>query len=381
MKVCYFGTYRQEYSRNKIMIAALESAGNEVICCHQVLWHGIQDRVDTTQGGWKKPRFWFRVSTAYVKLIWRFVKIRDFDILMVGYPGQFDVFLGKFFSRLRKKPLVWDVFMSIYLVAMERGLDKKSKFTVNFIRWIESKALNLPDLLIQDTSAYVNWFHDEYGISPNRFRLIPTGADDRIFKPIETNSPVDQHCFTVLYYGTYIPNHGVMKIAEAINLLREREDILFEFIGDGPDRKPFEGYIVEHGLKNIRILDWMNQEELLTQIAKADICLGAFGDTPQSMMTVQNKIYECLAMGKPVITGESPAISAAFPPDTIVTCSRKEPENLAKTIENLRKNDDYLQVLSRNARAVFLTTYSISSLGQRMNNYLDELVSTKEIKR
>lgn len=377
MKVCYFGTYRHEYSRNKILIASLETAGIEVIQCHEILWHGIQDRVDTTLGGWKKPSFWWRVFRAYSKLIWKMKSLHDYDILIVGYPGQFDIFLAKIFSIVRNKPLVWDVFMSIYLVAIERGLDKKSKFTVNLIRWVESKALKLPDLLIQDTYEYVNWFHREYGISPDNFRLIPTGADDRIFKPLMNKKPAADP-FIVLYYGTYIPNHGVMKIAQAIVQLKKKDNILFKFIGNGPDREPLETFIVEQGLKNVQILDWMSQEELLTQIAAADICLGAFGDTPQSMMTVQNKIYECLAMGKPVITGESVAVNTAFPPDTIVTCSRKEPEDLAITIENLRNNTTYLQELSINSRSVFHNHYSIGSLGERMINYLDELISTKE---
>ena len=54
MKVCYFGTYRKEYSRNKIMIAALRIAGAEVKECHVTLRHGIKDRADVTVDGRKK---------------------------------------------------------------------------------------------------------------------------------------------------------------------------------------------------------------------------------------------------------------------------------------------------------------------------------------
>ena len=37
---------------------------------------------------------------------------------------------------------------------------------------------------------------------------------------------------------------------------------------------------------------------------KASVCLGVFEQLLKSMMTVQNKIYEGLAMAKPVISGE-----------------------------------------------------------------------------
>ena len=45
MRIVYFGTYISEYSRNRTMIAALRSAGVEVMECNQPLWTGIEDRV------------------------------------------------------------------------------------------------------------------------------------------------------------------------------------------------------------------------------------------------------------------------------------------------------------------------------------------------
>lgn len=373
MKVCYFGTYRQLYSRNKIMIAALEAAGIDVVQCHATLWRGIEDRVETTKGGWKRPSFWWRVLTAYTRLIWRFLHVRDFDILMVGYPGQFDVFLAKIFAKLRRKPLVWDVFMSIYLVAKERMLDRESHFTVNLIRKIEAHALSLPDRLIQDTSEYVRWFQNEYGLSPDRFSLVPTGADNRIFDPTKVEPTERRGDFLVLYYGTYIPNHGVMKMAEAIRLLSLHEDIQFEFIGDGPDKQAFEDFLFQNGIRNVRLVDWITPEELLERIARADLCLGAFGDTPQSLMTIQNKIYECMAMGKAIITGESPAIRATLPQEVIITCERDNPQELAETILKLKNDPDRCSTLGENARLHFNADYSIESLGLKLKTYLESL--------
>ena len=37
IKVCYFGTYRAAYSRNKIMIEGLRRNGVEVLECHETL--------------------------------------------------------------------------------------------------------------------------------------------------------------------------------------------------------------------------------------------------------------------------------------------------------------------------------------------------------
>jgi glycosyltransferase involved in cell wall biosynthesis len=292
---------------------------------------------------------------------------------MVGYPGQFDVFLAKLIAVLKGKPLVWDVFMSIYLIAKERGLNKDHRFVLSLVRWIEYIGLRLPDMLIQDTIDYVYWFENEYKIPPTRFRLVPTGADDRIFKPFNVALEKEGGKFLILYYGSFIPNHGVMKIAEAITQIKSRNDILFRFIGNGPEKKAFQSYINKHNIENVEILGWMSQENLIDQIAMADICLGVFGKTPQSLMTVQNKIYECLAMGKPIITGDSPAIRNALPPNTVFLCDRTKSDDISNAITALKNDLEKRRILSKNAITIFNKYFNVEKQGQRISNHLSEL--------
>ena len=57
LRVCYFGAYRQNYSRNRIMIAGLRRNGVIVTECHETLWQGIEDRVNAVNGGLAKAGF------------------------------------------------------------------------------------------------------------------------------------------------------------------------------------------------------------------------------------------------------------------------------------------------------------------------------------
>ena len=170
LRVCYFGTYRAEYARNRIMIEGLRRNGIQVIECHASLWRSIEDRVDTVNGGWRQPAFWRRVLGAYCRLLWQFWAVRNsFDILVVGYPGQFDVFLARAASWLVRKPLVWDLFMSIYLIAQERGLEQRNRGIMRLLRLAERSACRLPDLIIQDTAEYVQWLHRTHGVPTDTF--------------------------------------------------------------------------------------------------------------------------------------------------------------------------------------------------------------------
>ncbi len=383
LRVCYFGTYRKNYSRNRILINGLRRNGVTVIECHETLWQGIDDRVDIVSGGWKQPAFWGRILRTYGRLLRRYWSIRHaYDILIVGYPGQFDIFLGRLLSWWQGKPLVWDVFMSIYLIALERGLDRKSKLAVQLLRGLEWLACRLPDRLILDTAAYVAWFQQVHGVDPARFRLVPTGADSDQFAAVpspQATTLADElspaSC-RVLYYGTFIPNHGVPTMVEAARLLAEDEWIHFVFIGQGPERAAVERLVEEYQLSNLTLIDWLSQDELVQQIATADIILGAFGTTPQSLMTVQNKIYEGLAMGKAVLSGDAPAVRQALVAgEEIYLCARNDGAALATAIRHLAADPLLRANLATAGQQRFLRDYAIAPLGERFNAHLQEVLT------
>jgi len=372
MRVCYFGTYRDEYSRNQIMIAGLRSAQVEVLECHEQLWDDIEDRVQAASGGWIKPRFWWRVLKVYLRLIWRYLRTGDHDAVIVGYPGQFDVFLARGLSWLRHKPLAWDIFMSIYLIAIERQLDQKSRFTTNALRKIERAACRLPDLLILDTAEYVGWFTRTHQVPPERFRLVATGADDRVFHPISKPRSEDG-LFWVIYYGTFIPNHGVTYIVEAARLLEDDSQIQFELVGSGPEREKAEQLVEQYGLKNVTFTDWLDKDELVEKASQAEVCLGAFGTTPQSIMTVQNKIYEGLAMAKPVISGDSAAVRQNLEHGKhIYLCERANPQALAEAICELKSDKELQKRLAENGRLIFIERFTIARLGVQFKSHLQQ---------
>lgn len=112
--VRYFGTYRDQYSRNGIMIEALRRTGVQVSVCHERLWTGPEDRVDAATRGWRNPGFLGRLAWAYAKLVVRYLRDPRCDLVMLGYPGQLDVYIARLLTWLTGKPLVWDVFMSIH---------------------------------------------------------------------------------------------------------------------------------------------------------------------------------------------------------------------------------------------------------------------------
>jgi glycosyltransferase involved in cell wall biosynthesis len=370
VRVCYFGTYRADYARNEMMIEGLRRNGVEVTECHEQLWHSSDDRAKVAGGGWRNPAFWGRAAVAYGRLLQHYRHVGDYDVLVVAYPGQLDVFLARLVSWLRHRPLVWDILMSVYLISIERGLAARGRIGIYPLRLLESLACRLPNLLILDTEEYMAWFQSTYGLPTTRFRLVPIGADDRVFQPLPRRQHAGEH-FRVLYYGTFVPNHGVEYIVEAARLLVEAEDIHFELVGDGPERPKAQAIAQRHGLSNVEFLGWLDHRELLQRIADADLCLGSFGTTPQSLMTVHNKIYEGLATARPVLTGDSPAIRRQMTHGKhVYLCPRANPEALANAIRLLRSDSDLRRRLAENGHRMFTEQYDLLHNGQRFAAHL-----------
>ena len=377
LRVCYFGTYRAEYARNQILIEGLRRVGAEVVECHEALWRGVEDRVQTASGGWKKPSFWWRVILAYAKLLKRYRKVGEYDILVVGYPGHFDVFLGRLLSSRRGKPLVWDVLNSLYLITSERGIQKRSPFTVSLIRWVERRALRLPDLLLLDTPQFIAWFEQTHQIDRRNFRLVQIGADDRFFQPIEPPLQTPDSRFRVIYYGSYIPNHGVEIIIEAARLLRD-EAIDFEMVGEGPDLPGAQSLAKAYHLNHVHFKRWLPREQLAQQIAEADVVLGVFGLTQQNLLTNNNKIYEGFAMRKAVITARTPAL-----PEQLVhgvhlfLCERGDAASLAEAIRALHADPSLRQRLAENGYRIFRAGFDVTHIGQQFAAHLEELLEKR----
>lgn len=375
LRVVYFGTYRSEYARNQILIEGLRRSGVEVVECHTALWQGVEDRVQAAGGGWMNPRFWFRTLRTYAQLLNKYRRVGGYDILVVGYPGHMDVFPAWLLARLRRKPLVWDVLNSLYLITTERGIQQRSPLTVALIRGLERLACRLPDMLLLDTQQFVDWFGKTHSIDTSRFRIVQIGADDRYFHPHESSAQDDSERadLRVIYYGSYIPNHGVEAIIHSARLLAE-ERVVFEMIGTGPELPKAKSLVQEYGLQNVSFIEWLERPELATHIARSDLVLGVFGATQQNLLTNNNKIYEGFAMLKPVVSARTPALPDVLEHGVHLYLSRRgDPQSLADAIRVLKSDPELREKLAVNGRQVFLQHFNVSRIGEQFARHLKEL--------
>jgi glycosyltransferase involved in cell wall biosynthesis len=266
-----------------------------------------------------------------------------------------------------------DILMSLHLVAEERGLTQKSPISGRLIFLLEKGGLKLPDLLLSENSAYEGYYCQKYYLAPEKFERVPHGADERVFHPRDV--ALDNDFFRVTYHGTYLPSHGLDAVIGAAVTLREQSDIHFHFFGNGPDRVRIEQIAGDEKLDNVTFHGYVDQDVLLDSLACSHICLGVFGETKQSHFTIQNKVWEGLAMGRAVVSGDSKVVREALQDrQEIYLVRRNNAQAVAEAIMTLRDDPELREQMAQRGHQRFLRGNSISAIGAETERALRTLV-------
>jgi glycosyltransferase involved in cell wall biosynthesis len=205
-------------------------------------------------------------------------------------------------ARACRAPLVVDWFVGLYETNVEDWhrfppLSRRARTHAMF----DALAVRLADLVITDTQIRAASL-SRFSTDTPRMSL-PVGAPDwAVARPF----PCHQEKFRVLYYGGYIPLHGVSTILAASTLLPGGSSIEFTLLGDGELRKAAEA--TADGDVRCHFVPPVPEEALADIISAHDVVLGIFGESTKASTVIANKVWQGLACGKVVVTRRSDAL-------------------------------------------------------------------------
>lgn len=353
MKILYFGTYDPDYARNWVLINGLRKNGVEVLELRQ-----------------SPGRFsLFRLFLDYLKFK------KDFDVMIVGFPGQEAMFLARLLVWLLRpssgqvKPIIFDAFTSHYGgYILDRQKFSKNSFHAQYYRFLDKWSCKLADVVLLDTNAHINFFVNEFNLPKEKFRRIWVGVPGEEIERVATEREPNK--FKVTFFGTYIPLQGVEYIIKAAKILESHSDIVFTLIGGGQEKKKIENFAEELRLKNVIFRGMFSLENLRQEMTNSDICLGIFGTSLKTHLVIPNKVYEAVALGKPVITADTEAVRELFDENDMMLIPTANADALATAIVKL-KNDTVLRdKLSANAHKKFLNLLTYPVIGKELKNIL-----------
>ena len=357
-EIVWWGTYDKGKPRTRILLRGLRESGVDVMECHRDVWGAIADK-SQVKAGWTRVCLLVRWLSAYPALVLRYLLLPPHDVVMVGYLGHLDVLVLWPFARLRGARIAWDAFLSLYDTVVE---DRALVGHRNPLAWLlyawDWLAGRAADIVVLDTAAHGRYFVERFNLQPEKVRRVFVGAETELFAPIgpegalgrqptvrsasresprpsrerdqlgwrterlpgqpsTSDGSSDRHpgpamnsdhgVATILFYGQFIPLHGIETIVRAARL-SQGKPWRWILIGRGQEEERIGDELRRHPLDNLEWIPWVRYEDLALWIRRADVCLGIFGDGAKAGRVIPNKVFQIIAAGKPLVTRDSPAI-------------------------------------------------------------------------
>lgn len=358
-RLLWLGTYESDYPRTRVLTSGLRELGVEVVECHRPVWELTTHKAGEFLSPRRLPATGVRYAAAWAQLLLAQRRVGPVDAVVAGYPAQLDVPFAALCARLRRVPLVVDAMISLSdTLSGDRA--RVGSAAGRLLLGLDRFAVRRADLLITDTASHAEYFATELGARPERLGVVPVGAEPEIFRP----APAPSGAPHALFYGKLSPLHGLETVLEAA---RAPGVPPLRLIGDGQLRDWLDGELARSTPPGLSRVPWVPYEELGTELANAAICLGVFGTSAKASRVVPNKVFQAMAVGRPIVTADTPGVREVLSDgEDALLVPPGDPAALAAALVRLGDDAELRARLGENARRRFLEVGTPAAAAARL---------------
>ncbi len=256
------------------------------------------------------------------------------DVVISTSPQFFNGLAGYVVARLKRCPWVLEIrdLWPESIVAV--GALQNPKI-IAVLEWLESFAYRKADHIVSVTHAFKKHILERGG-KEGAITVIRNGVDLGFF----TEQAVDNAFadsigvkgkFVVAYVGTHGMAHGLGNILDAADRLRERKDIIFLTAGDGAEHARLVEEKERRCLSNVVILGQLPKDKMPALWSITSVSLVLLKKLDLFLTVIPSKIFESMAMKKPIILGVCGESQAIIEQAGSGICI--EPENVQALVE------------------------------------------------
>jgi glycosyltransferase involved in cell wall biosynthesis len=296
------------------------------------------------------------------------------DVIWIPEFRHKDVPLARFLKGRRPlvfDPLVsrWDTLVQDWRLHGERS--GQASWNRNIDRW----AFRAADRLLCDT-----WAHGELfvtlGARRETLRRVVVGAES-VFFEIEPAPAED--AVRITYVGGFLPLHGVRTLLEAMVLLEARvaklPPFVLQLVGDGITFEEARAFARERQLARVTFTGRLSYADLPRVLAGSHVALGAFGAGEKAGRVIPHKLWQGLAAGRAVVTGDGPGPRELFEDGVhLLLVPRGEPEPLADALERVIGSASLRERLGAAGRERAREWGTPEAVGKQFTDALSELM-------
>lgn len=300
--------------------------------------------------------------------------IQKADIVISTSPQFFNGLAGYVVSRMKRAPWVLEI-RDLWPESILAVGAIKNRFIIHLLEWLELFAYRQADRIVPVTDAFQRYIEGK-GIPKEKITVIKNGADLTLYKPVTgTNRLAEslgiQGKFVAAYLGTHGMAHHLETVLHAAQRLREYPDIVLVLAGDGAERQRLAALRNELGLDNVLMLDQQPKDQMPWLWALSDVSLILLKKSDLFKTVIPSKIFESMAMEKPIILGvEGESADIVRAADAGYCIEPENAEELANRLLQLRESEDLRRRFGHNGRIHVRAHYDRLVLARRFEELL-----------
>lgn len=241
----------------------------------------------------------------YFRAFWLGLTLPRFDMVVTLTTPPIIGLIGTMLRRFkRSKHIYWS--MDLHPDAsIALGRMSKRNPVVAWLAWLSDTVYRRADKVVV-LGSYMADRIIAKGVRRDRLTTIPVwNRQDEVYPMPRFGHPLREELglvdkFVAMYSGNLGLAHSFGEFLEAARRLRERDDIVFLYVGDGPRLEEVRQVQQSEGLTNIRFLKYFPREQLHASLSLADVHLISMR-SEMTGIVVPGKLYGIMASGRPAL--------------------------------------------------------------------------------
>ena len=296
--------------------------------------------------------------------------LSNFDVVLSTSPQFFNGLAGYLVSRIKRLPWILEIrdLWPESIVAVGAITNRP---IIRLLEGLELFAYRKADHLVVVTDAFKAHMLAR-GISPKKVTVIKNGADFSLYKkPPHGHTNLVRELglegkFVASYFGTHGMAHHLETVLEAAYELREWKDIVFLLVGDGAERSRLVTMRDEKKLSNVLMLDQQPKENMPELWSLSNVSLVLLKKSALFKTVLPSKIFESMAMERPVILGvEGESAELVLSAGGGICIEPESSKDLAIQVLKLYRDPTLRQKLGSSGRRYVLEHFDRQVLARR----------------
>ncbi len=312
--------------------------------------------------------------------------VRRPDVIVATSPQFFAAVGGFVLAKVRRVPFVFEL-RDLWPASIAALGAVKYPILLSWMEKLELFLYRHSDAIVSVTQAFKRDLI-ERGIDGDKIHVVRNGVELSHYQPLgEKDAELAREHglegkFVAGYVGTHGMAHGLDKVVEAAELLRDDDNIRIILVGSGSEKAKLEAMIAERGLDNVVSLGRFPKSDMNRIWSLCDVALIHLRNLDVFTTVIPSKLFESMGVGQPVLMGLPRGEATDIVEETGcgIVCEPESPESIAASLKRLAGDSALYNTLREQALAA-APKHSRETQALSMLDVLSECVKKKARKR